>query len=66
MTDFAHSASRPIATASARVKDNRRRLAAASVATLVVLTLTWALREESRLPDTQKSELFAVLAQAYP
>jgi hypothetical protein len=66
MTDFAQSALRPITTATARVRDNHRRLAAASLATLALIALAWALSEESRLPEAQKSELFAVLAQAYP
>jgi hypothetical protein len=66
MTDHVQSASNAITPVSARVRPNGGRLATASLSALAVITLAWALTEESRLPDAQKSELFAVLAQAYP
>jgi hypothetical protein len=66
MTDHAQSASSAITIVSARVRANSGRLATVSVAALAVITLVWALTEESRLPEVQRSELFAVLAQAYP
>jgi hypothetical protein len=66
MADYAQSTSSTITSVSARVRANSGRLATASVAALAVITLLWALTEESRLPDAQKSELFAVVAQAYP
>jgi hypothetical protein len=66
MTDHALSASRTITSVSARVRANSGRLATASVAALAAIIFAWALIEESRLPDAQRSELFAVLAQAHP
>jgi hypothetical protein len=66
MTDHVQSASSRITIPSARVRANTGRLAAASIATLAAVTLAWAILEESRLPDAQKCELFAVVAQAYP
>jgi hypothetical protein len=66
MTDHAQSASSAITIVSARLRANSGRLATVSVAALAMITLVWALTEETRFPDAQKSELFAVLAQAYP
>jgi hypothetical protein len=63
MTDHAQSTSSTITSLSPRV---RARLATAMVAALAVIALVWALLEESRLPDAQKSELFTVISQAYP
>jgi hypothetical protein len=66
MTDHAQSAAGTTTRVPAHVRVDRGHLATAAVAALAVLTLVWALTEEARLPETQRSELFAVLAQAYP
>jgi hypothetical protein len=66
MTDHSQSTSSTFPSVSASVKANSGRLATAAVVALAMITLMWALTEVSRLPETQKSELFVVLAQAYP
>ena len=66
MTDHVQSASGTITIPSARVRANSGRLATALGAALAVVTLAWAIVQEYRLPDAQKCEIFAVVAQAYP
>jgi hypothetical protein len=66
MTDHVQSAAGTIASVPAHIRANGGRLATAAAAALALLTLVWALTEEARLPDAQRSELFAVMAQAYP